>query len=369
MSSNRHFIATMNAIPRRCGGIVAGAFAAGALLAAAAPAQAETTAGDDAPAVDNGAVVLMYHRFGDEAHPSTNIRMDQFEAHLEELRKPRYSVLPLDEIVSALLDGEPLPERAVAITVDDAYATFYEHGWPALEEAGLPVTLFVATEPVDQGQEGIMTWDQMREVAESDLVTIANHSHTHRSMAEQSPRENREELRISQERLRAELGLQPNIFAYPFGEYSLEVQQVVEEAGFEVAFGQQSGAIGRVGDRFALPRFALNETYGEMERFQLAADALALPVTDVTPKDRMLTPENNPPMYGFTVHGDIAGAGRINCFAGGRGKVATETISNQRVEVRLETPFAAGRARINCTMPGPDGRWRWFGTQFYVTGE
>ena len=39
-----------------------------------------------------------------------------------------------------------------------------------------------------------------------------------------------------------------------------------------------------------------------------------------------------------------------------------------RVEVRLSAPFPPGRARINCTMPGPDDRWRWYGVQFFIPG-
>ncbi len=35
-----------------------------------------------APAADNGAVILLYHRFGEDSLPSTNVRLDQFEAQL-----------------------------------------------------------------------------------------------------------------------------------------------------------------------------------------------------------------------------------------------------------------------------------------------
>ena len=32
----------------------------------------------------------------------------------------------------------------------------------------------------------------------------------------------------------------------------------------------------------------------------------------------------------------------------------------------LPGPMAKGRHRINCTRPGPEGRWRWTGLQIYV---
>lgn len=321
-----------------------------------------------APAADNGAVVVMYHRFGDDRFPSTNITLEQFEAHLRELAKDKYTVLPLPEIVAAIRAGEPLPDHAVGISIDDAYMSVYREAWPRLREAGLPFTLFVATKPVDRGLDDYMDWDHLRELARSDLVTIGNHTHSHAHMPDLSADRNRAELARSQARLREELGVEPALMAYPYGEYSTQVRDVVKNAGFAAAFGQHSGALARGGDRFGLPRFALNETYGDMKRFRLAVNALPLPVADVTPENRTLGPDTNPPLYGFTVRDPVEKVENLSCFATGRGRVEVESIG-RRVEVRLDEPFPAGRSRINCTMPGPDGRWRWFGSQFYVPGE
>jgi len=321
------------------------------------------------PPVDNGAVVVMYHRFGDDRYPSTNIRMAQFKKHVAELKKDKYTVMPLPEIVSALRNGERLPERAVAITIDDAYRTVYTNAWPLLKEAGFPFTLFAASEPIDRGSKNYMTWDQMREFAESDLVTIANHTHTHLHMPANPMKRNRSEIETSQRRFREELGLEPDLFAYPFGEYGQSVKQLARESGFVAAFGQHSGAISRLHDMYELPRYALNESYGDMDRFKLAVNSLPLPVTDITPADNTLDPSENPPLYGFTVHPSIDRIGGLNCFASGRGEVRMKEVMNGRIEVRMDEPFPEGRARVNCTLMGPDGRWRWFGNQFYVSGD
>ncbi|RDD63352.1 chitin deacetylase [Ferruginivarius sediminum] len=321
-----------------------------------------------APAADNGAVVIMYHRFGDDRFPSTNIALEQFEAHIRELRKEKYTVLPLAEIVEKLRHDKPLPERAVGISIDDAYMSVYREAWPRLKEAGLPFTLFAATKPLDRGLGDYMSWDQLRELQRSELVTIGNHTHSHAHMADNSAESNREEVRASQQRFREELGRAPALFAYPYGEYSTEVRDIVKAAGFAAAFGQHSGAIAGTGDRFTLPRFALNEHYGGMERFRLAVNALPLPVADVTPRENVLGPDGNPPLYGFTVLDAVDSVDGLNCFASGQGRVEAKTIG-KRVEVRLKEPLPNGRARVNCTMPGPDGRWRWFGRQFYVVGE
>jgi hypothetical protein len=51
------------------------------------------------------AVILMYHRFGEDRLPRTNIRLDQFDAHLEKLSNGNYSVWPLAKIVDHLQKG------------------------------------------------------------------------------------------------------------------------------------------------------------------------------------------------------------------------------------------------------------------------
>jgi peptidoglycan/xylan/chitin deacetylase (PgdA/CDA1 family) len=309
------------------------------------------------------AVIFMYHRFGESEYPSANIRIDQFEAQLEELRTGGYSVLPVPEILERMRTGADLPDRTVAITIDDAYASVYAEAWPRLRQAGLPFTLFVATDPIDRAHPGYMGWDQLRELKAAG-VTIGSQTASHPHLPDLDIETVKIELDRSASRIAAELGAAPTLLAFPYGEYGSQIQKVVAERGYAAAFGQQSGVAHATSDRYGLPRFALNETYGGIDRFRLTANALPLPVRDRVPADLIVT-SNNPPPFGFTVSPDIGDPGRIDCYASGQGRTQTEVLGD-RVEVRLSEPFPAGRARVNCTMPGPDGRWRWYGVQFYI---
>ncbi len=335
------------------------------LLGAAAGALALVTLAGQALAGD-WATVIMYHRFGEDGYPTTNIRLAQFDAHLAELRNGGYSVLPLPEVVEALRQGKQLPDRAVAITIDDAYLSVYAEAWPRLEKSGFPFTLFVATDPIDRGLPAYMSWAQLREMARTAAVTIGSQTASHPHMPNLTPEQNRKQLEGSNARFWAELGEVPTLFAYPYGEYSSIVRKVVAESGFLGAFGQQSGVAHSGDDIFELPRFAMNEKYGGLDRFRLAANALPLRVADVTPVDTLLK-RHNPPAFGFTVMDDLPNLGQLACFASNQSDPARlERLGDRRFEVRLDAPFGPGRGRINCTMPGPDRRWRWFGTQFYI---
>ena len=82
----------------------------------------------------DSAVVLMYHRFGEDRFPSTSIRVEQFQAHLKYLKDSGYTVVPLADVHAAINDGSPLPGRAVAITIDDAYRSVYDVAFPIFRQ-------------------------------------------------------------------------------------------------------------------------------------------------------------------------------------------------------------------------------------------
>jgi peptidoglycan/xylan/chitin deacetylase (PgdA/CDA1 family) len=311
----------------------------------------------------DSAVVFMYHRFGEDTFPSTNIPLDQFEAHVQELKSGAYTVLPVPQIVAALREGRELPDRTIGLTIDGAYRSVYTEAFPRLKRANLPFTVFVATDSLDRSFGNIMTWDNLREMQRAG-VTVGGMTASHPHMTDLDPADNRAELARARARFEAELGRAPELFAYPYGEYSLAVRDLVVNSGFAAAFGQHSGVAHRRADFNALPRFTLTESYASIERFRLAANALPLRVKDITPADPLL--RDNPPAFGFSVDPEIGDPGQIACFASQQGRTVIERLGSDRLEVRLNQPLPLGRSRINCTMPGPDNRWRWLGIQFYA---
>ena len=321
------------------------------------------------PSVAGGhnASVILYHRFGEEDYPATNVSIEQFESHLVELQSGGYAVVSLPDIVKALKTGKPLPEKAVALTVDDAYLSVYTEAWPRLRKLGYPLTVFVATDPVDGGFKRYMSWEQIRELQEEG-VTIGNQTAGHLHMAASGETRNRSDLEKSNNRFEKELGETPNLIAYPYGETSMAVVNLVKDMGFIAGFGQHSGAIGPSEPLYYLPRFSMNENFGDLKRFKTAAGALSLPHRDFTPEDPTIAKDRNPPLIGFTLEKSVAN-GSINCYASHQdGPARMERLGGERVEIRLDKPLPTGRSRLNCTRLGPNGRWYWLGRQFFVPG-
>ena len=334
------------------------AFALAVLCTPAAWAQQPT-------ADESGASILMYHRFGENDYPSTNVRLEQLDAHIEEIEQGGYTPLALSEMVRRLKSGESFPEKSVGISIDDAYLSVYTEAWPRFRKAGIPFTVFVATDPVDRNFSRYMSWDQIREMAADPLVTIGSQTALHLHMIDAGMEANALDLAKSNERFQAELGHVPDLIAYPYGEYDADVIETAKAAGFIAAFGQHSGAFGPGSDIFGLPRFAMNEDYGDIARLKTAAGALPIPVTDFTPTDTLVAPADNPPAIGFTLPDDLARADQLACFSNHEGKLQVEHLG-PRIEVRMATPLPQGRTRLNCTMPASEGRWRWLGRLLYV---
>ena len=313
----------------------------------------------------SSAAVFMYHRFGESNYPSTNVRMEQFRAHLKEIRDGSYKVIPLPDIVAAFRRKEPLPDKAIALTVDDAFLSVYNRAWPLLKKAGLPFTLFVTTDVLDANRPGYMSWEQVRALAAAG-VTIGSQTASHPHLPTLKQAELNEELMGSNARFRSELGFAPDLLAYPFGEFGLREREAARASGFIAAFGQHSGIAHSSEDIFGLPRFAMNEKFSSMKRFRLAGNGLPLPVFDVLPVDTVIR-GINPPNLGFTVADGINDLENLACFASNMSSATRiERLGARRFEVRLKKPFSPGRGRINCTLRANENRWRWFGRQFFI---
>jgi poly-beta-1,6-N-acetyl-D-glucosamine N-deacetylase len=251
-------------------------------------AKAEIPADDTGHGAERGAVVFAYGRFGEDQYGSGSLALDQFDAHIAELADGGHAVLPLPVLLEKLAHGTPVPDRAVVLTIDDAHRSVYNEAFPRLKAAGVPFTLFVAPDPIDSGAESHMTWAQVREVAKSG-ATIGVLPAAGLSMPQRTVQQNAADLVRAVERVEAELGVKPTLLAYPFGSYSSGIRDLAQRQGFAAAFTQSSGIVHGRSDRLALPRFVMNEAFGGIDRFRLAANALPLPVADVTPADPVLT--------------------------------------------------------------------------------
>ena len=311
---------------------------------------------------DEGILSIMYHRFNESKYPSTNIQMDIFKQQIEIIEDSNYKFNNPSEFEKMF--STPKIKKEILITIDDAFLSFYQEAWPFLKKNKIPFILFVSTEPV--GKRGYMTWSHIREVELEDFAFIGHHSHTHDYLINETNDQFISDIEKANKIFLKELGYIPNLFSYPFGEYSKFMRNYVSE-NFKFAFGQHSGVIDLNKDKFELPRFPINEKYGELKRFKSIINYFPLEYKEIFPKEKYLSQENNPPKFEVKFFKEQKNLDNINCYSneGNKWEKSKTNFSNYTLTIKFREPFVPRRGRINCSL-NDNGKWRWFGIQFPI---
>ena len=258
----------------------------------------------------------------------------------------------------------PKKEKKILLTVDDAFQSFYDNAWPYLKKNEIPFVLFVSTEPV--GNKGYMNWEQIKEIERSEFGVIGHHSHSHDYLIDKSKEVFLNDIKTSNLIFKEKLGYVPTLFSYPFGEYSGFMRDYISR-NFKIAFGQHSGIIDVNKNRFELPRFPINEKYGEIKRFRSIINYYPLEYKNLEPEEKKLSKENNPPKFKVKFFDNQKNIENINCYSNEGDKWMKSNIKLVEKELTIEfrEPFLPRRGRINCSV-NDNGKWRWFGTQFII---
>ena len=315
---------------------------------------------------EKGIIALMYHRFEENKYPSTNIRINDFIKHIELMKNSNIEFIDEKILKEIILKKKNYSEKKILLTIDDAFLSFYKNAWPILQKEKIPFILFVNTREINNRHPNYMSWDQIREIHQSNLGIIGGHSFSHEYLAFATEDEIIKDINKSIEDYQRELNFNPEIFSYPFGEYSLEVKNIVKKLGYVMAFGQHSGVIHQRSDIFELPRFPINESYGTLDRFSFLLNTSPLPYKFFKPDEKLLK-TNNPPNIEIEFEQNVR---NINCFTneGGSWKKSEITyLDNNWIRVLLKEKYQPRRGKINCTLKMKDGSWGWLGKQFIVS--
>jgi biofilm PGA synthesis lipoprotein PgaB len=233
-------------------------------------------------------ITVVYHDITDHATSQDDIAVDEFMKQLEFYRADGFHTVSIRDLQEAARGRKPLPDKAILLTFDDAYESFYKVVFPALQQFHYPAVLSVVTSwingnvPLDiYAQKHFMTWDQIKEVANSGLVTIASHSNSLHHYITSNPQGNVEEATFTfaynpltktyetdeqfRERLRSDLalgqkifaqklGLKPIVLTWPFGAYNQIGVEVAKQLGFRVFLTLDSG-LGDIRHLDRVPRY------------------------------------------------------------------------------------------------------------------
>ena len=315
------------------------------------------------------AVILQYHHISSTTPRSTSVTADEFRQHMEYLRDNGFTVLPLQDIVQALRQNMPLPDKAIAITFDDAYISVYTTAFPLMRQFGWPFTVFVPSGLIGTNARLYASWEQLREMGRAG-ATLANHSVTHPYFLARNEGEDdgtwlariEKQILDSEAKILQETGQSHKLHAYPYGEYNLRIAALVERLGY-VGLAQHSGPINGASDFLALPRFPFSGVYAPLSSFAPKAGSLAFNVRIVEPESPVTSLRSPSAIL------DFSGSYRLDalsCFNNDQ-TMTIAVVDAGAQQYRISTPVEnrGRRFRYNCTAPGRDGRFYWFSVPWF----
>lgn len=211
--------------------------------------------------------VLVYHRFGPVVTDAMTVRTASFENQLSVIRKLGMRATALADVVAAVRAPDTVRDsKIIAITADDGHKSVYEAMWPIIEQARLPVTLFIYPSAISNAGYAV-TWGQLREMVRSGLVSIGSHTFWHPNFRNEKrrlePRAYRPFVRFQLERSKQELehrlSVPVRFLAWPFGIYDDELIHAAEQAGYTAAFTIERRPLTPADRLMALPRFLMTD--------------------------------------------------------------------------------------------------------------
>lgn len=223
--------------------------------------------------------LLIYHHLVEREEEvggnSMIVTAERFAQDLDWLAENGYTtVLPRD-----IVAGEPLPEKAVMITLDDGYRSNYNLAFPLLQEREMKAAIALICGEMDLGDAFYLTWDMCREMAGSGLIEFGSHTYWLHNLDERSgsyvrgrangiQREKDEsrddfqlrvldDLELSAQRIEAELNTQVLFFAYPFGATEPWAEEFISQR-FAMTFLTKKGTANLSRGFYDLPRKSVN---------------------------------------------------------------------------------------------------------------
>ena len=192
--------------------------------------------------VYRGFTVFMYHhiRPNEEAPKDDDLAFsvtpEIFEKQVKYLLSKRYNFIGLEDLSAGTF------KKPVMITFDDGYLDNYKYVFPILKKYKIKAVIFLIAGQIGKNPE-LMTWEQVREMQESGLVSFGSHGLNHKNIRRLEENLALCELKESKSLLENKLGHNVQAFCYPFGAGGTDkrVRNLVSQSGYLFDFSTRRG--------------------------------------------------------------------------------------------------------------------------------
>ncbi len=223
-----------------------------------------------------GVVVLVFHNISEKGGNLYTITPEEFEKEIRYIKSQSYTSISGENFREFLKGKTDIPDKSVLITFDDGLRGVYKYAYPVLKKYGFKAVFFVIAGRVGN-RSGFISWEEAREMVESGVFEIDSHTYLSHKRIEKNGKsvssiytngdgETEEDFRDrvltdflnSRSVIKENLGYEPLMFAYPYGEYSKETIDLLKKAGFQFAFTVYKGVTIETTYPFEIPRYSIH---------------------------------------------------------------------------------------------------------------
>ncbi|RLD14668.1 MAG: hypothetical protein DRI28_02980 [Caldiserica bacterium] len=223
-----------------------------------------------------GVVVLVYHNISEKGGNLYTITPEEFEKEIKYIKNQGYTCISGEDFRNFLKGKADISDKSVLITFDDGLRGVYNYAYPILKKYGFKAVFFVIAGRIGS-KSGFISWEEAKEMVESGIFEIDSHTYlshkriekdgklissifsngtdeTEREFKQRVLKDFMDSIRVIKENL----GYEPLMFAYPYGEYSKETIDLLREAGFQFAFTVYKGVAIKTTYPFEIPRYSIH---------------------------------------------------------------------------------------------------------------
>lgn len=202
--------------------------------------------------------ILLYHHIepmeiaSKSGHAQLTVDSGNFEMQMEYLKLNNFHTISADELADALIYRRSLPEKSIAITMDDGYEDNYTYAYQILKKYDLTGNFIIPTGLLEK--EGYMSWSQLKEISDNPKMRIYNHTFSHAYLAGETKEKILDEISKAQEQLVNNLGKPIDVFIYPYGAFDESIFGLLKDMGFKAALSTNGGSTQCTSDIWKLKR-------------------------------------------------------------------------------------------------------------------
>jgi peptidoglycan/xylan/chitin deacetylase (PgdA/CDA1 family) len=215
--------------------------------------------------------ILIYHHIDSELPPAKSaartfyVTPTELESQLKYLKENNFQTISTENLAQAFAGNFSLPAKPVIITFDDGLPTQYQNAFLLLKKYDLTATFYIFTNAIGISRN-YLTWEQVRELAESGME-IGSHTRYHHYLTKEANEEDlREEIIGSKEKIERELNIKVSAFSYPFGSYDATSTEMVKAAGYLTARDIVNGQTQLADKLFGLKAYFVTSDFDRFKR-------------------------------------------------------------------------------------------------------